>query len=204
MHRPVPRALPLSEKASAQLLDVEKRKELCDSGLPDADECVAVFDTEPPAMGPVEEAVVRGKWLLGLLVLQSSSSLILDRYQDLLKEHVVVVLFLTMLVGAGGNAGNQSAIKVIRALATGQVKPTWNSFVKTISEQAKVALLLGSGLSIGGYVRVYMTNGDSDNALAISLSLFLIVVTSIILGTALPFALARQRIDPANAGERCG
>lgn len=33
-------------------------------------------------------------------------------FQDLLREHVVITLFLTMLVGAGGNAGNQSAIKV--------------------------------------------------------------------------------------------
>jgi len=29
-----------------------------------------------------------------------------------------VTLFLTMLVGAGGNAGNQSAIKVIRGLVS--------------------------------------------------------------------------------------
>jgi hypothetical protein len=39
--------------------------------------------------------------------------------QDLLKDHLVVTLFLTMLVGAGGNAGNQSAIKVIRGLVRG-------------------------------------------------------------------------------------
>ena len=56
------------------------------------------------------------RWLLGLLVLQSSSSFVLDRYSELLREHLVVTLFLTMLVGAGGNAGNQSAIKVIRGL----------------------------------------------------------------------------------------
>lgn len=47
------------------------------------------------------------RWLLGLLVLQSSSSFVLDRYEGLLKEHIFVTLFLTMLVGAGGNAGNQ-------------------------------------------------------------------------------------------------
>jgi hypothetical protein len=47
----------------------------------------------------------RGRWLLGLLVLQSTSSFVLDSYQGLLKEHLVVTLFLTMLVGAGGNAG---------------------------------------------------------------------------------------------------
>ena len=200
MHRTIPRAAlpPMAELIDD--IEKEKRKDLCDSGSPDVDECIAVFDTPPPPMSPVEEAVSRGRWLLGLLVLQSSSSFILDRYQDLLKEHVVVVLFLTMLVGAGGNAGNQSAIKVIRALATGQVKPTWNSFVTTIGQQSKVALLLGSGLGVGGFIRVYMTNGDLDNASAISISLFLIVVTSIILGTALPFILARRSIDPANAG----
>ena len=32
-----------------------------------------------------------------------------------------MTLFLTMLVGAGGNAGNQSAIKVIRSLVGGCV-----------------------------------------------------------------------------------
>ena len=54
--------------------------------------------------------------MLGLLVLQSMSSFVLDSYQELLRNHLVVTLFLTMLVGAGGNAGNQSAIKVIRGL----------------------------------------------------------------------------------------
>jgi Mg/Co/Ni transporter MgtE len=44
------------------------------------------------------------------------SSFVLDSYQELLRNHLVVTLFLTMLVGAGGNAGNQSAIKVIRGL----------------------------------------------------------------------------------------
>lgn len=38
------------------------------------------------------------------------------RYGELLKNHLVVTLFLTMLVGAGGNAGNQSAIKVRTAI----------------------------------------------------------------------------------------
>lgn len=55
---------------------------------------------------------------MGLLVLQSMSSFVLDSYQELLRNHLVVTLFLTMLVGAGGNAGNQSAIKVIRGLVS--------------------------------------------------------------------------------------
>lgn len=49
----------------------------------------------------VDEAWARGKWLLGLLVLQSLSSFVLERYEALIREHLVVTLFLTMLVGAG-------------------------------------------------------------------------------------------------------
>ena len=52
----------------------------------------------------------------------------------------------------------------------------------------------------GGFVRVYLTNGSLINSSAISLSLFAIVMTSVLTGTALPFGLARLGVDPANAG----
>ena len=48
------------------------------------------------------EARSRGQWLLGLLVLQSSSSVVLQQYADLVRDNIVITLFLTMLVGAGG------------------------------------------------------------------------------------------------------
>lgn len=54
----------------------------------------------------------RGGWLCGLLVFQSCSSFILSSNQDLISDHPSIVFFLTMLVGAGGNAGNQAAVRV--------------------------------------------------------------------------------------------
>lgn len=148
----------------------------------------------------ISEAYERGKWLVGLLVLQSSSSFVLDKYQDLIREHLVVTLFLTMLVGAGGNAGNQSAIKVIRGMATGSITPSLDSLQQVLRQQVMVAFILGTSLSAAGWVRVYVTNGSVINSLAIAFSLFLIVCTSVIVGTLLPFGLARAGQDPANAG----
>ena len=52
----------------------------------------------------------------------------------------------------------------------------------------------------GGFVRVYLTNGSLINSSAISISLFAIVMTSVLTGTALPFGLAKLGVDPANAG----
>jgi len=53
----------------------------------------------------------RACWLVGLLTLQSLSGFILARNENLLQTHPVIVYFLTMLVGAGGNAGNQAAVR---------------------------------------------------------------------------------------------
>jgi hypothetical protein len=72
---------------------------------------------EPPVLETeIEETFFqsvqdRAGWLVGLLLLQSMSSFILARNEALLEEHVVIVRFLTMLVGAGGNAGNQASVR---------------------------------------------------------------------------------------------
>eukprot|EP00892_Ulva_mutabilis_P007579 jgi/Ulvmu1/5193/UM021_0210.1 len=192
----------------------------CERGLPDVDACTIDFgqgvdDSDDiiaksaRAVGArkggqdvtvLDEAWSRGKWLLGLLFLQSASSIILDRYQEMLRDHLVITLFLTMLVGAGGNAGNQSAIKIIRGLATGKIDNTWTAMRQNVSQQARVGIVLGSALALGGFLRVYFSNGSLVNASAISLSLVTIVMSSVCLGSLLPFVLSRAGIDPANAG----
>lgn len=166
----------------------------------------------------LDEAWKRGTWLLGLLVAQSSSSVVLERYADLVKDHIEITLFLTMLVGAGGNAGNQSAISVIRGLATGTMQPTFSCALETMWRQTRVGVALASVLSAGGFIRVLASRaafadaGDVGTlaaagtdpalvaAIGIATSLFAIVTASTLTGSALPFALAAAGQDPANAG----
>lgn len=178
------------------------RASLCNSGLPDPDMClVPEAEEEPPPHVPIaREALSRGRWLIGLMAAQSLSSIILDRYSDLLREHLVVTLFLTMLVGAGGNAGNQSSIKVIRGLATGALDTSPSCVRSTLAEQAAVGVLLGGALSASGFARVYLSSGSLINSAAIGLSVLGIVTSSCLLGSGLPFAMARAGVDPANAG----
>jgi hypothetical protein len=59
----------------------------------------------------VKDVWDRAGWLVGLLFLQSMSSFILAHNEALLQKHVIIVRFLTMLVGAGGNAGNQASVR---------------------------------------------------------------------------------------------
>ena len=82
--------------------------------------------------------------LLVLLVLQSASSFILSAYDELLALHPQLVQFLTMLVSSRGNAGNQAAVLVIRALATGSLtRAKEASYIKS-----EMLMALGIGLLI--------------------------------------------------------
>ena len=114
---------------------------------------------------------------------------------------------------------------VVGTQATKSISLTPGSVSKTMLQQGAIGLLLGLGLACelsfdavvlptsplnccsdiclhigGGFVRVYLTNGSLLNSAAISLSLFTIVMTSVLTGTALPFALAKSGVDPANGG----
>jgi len=151
--------------------------------------------------GWAESLRSRATWLIGLLIAQSASSFILADNENLLATHPTVIFFLTMLVGAGGNAGNQASVRLIRGLATGEVNGSREQTLEIFANEARVALALGGILVAAGFVRVvaFDSQAASVDALAISASLFLIVTTSVMLGTALPLGLSKLRMDAAHA-----
>ena len=139
----------------------------------------------------------RGSWLLGLLLCQSASSFILQDNTALLQTHPTIVYFMTMLVGAGGNAGNQAAVRVIRGLATGEVNPL--SERATLQAEVRIAAALSVVLVLAGFLRVAAFHASVADALAVSASLFFIVGTSVLLGASLPLLLNKLRVDAAHA-----
>jgi len=75
--------------------------------------------------------------------------------ESLLLEHPTVIFFMTMLVGAGGNAGNQAAVRIIRGLATGEVDPRPTQRTRSIvSDELLRAAVLAFILVVAGFVRV--------------------------------------------------
>ena len=155
-------------------------------------------DEECVIDSPYEDSVRdRGKWLVGLLVLQSCSSFILAANEALLQRHPAIIYFLTMLVGAGGNAGNQASVRVIRGLALGTLTPkNQNAFLK---KELITSCTLAVLLSTAGFIRALLFKVPLPETLAITLSLFSIVFFSIIFGASLPLLLKSLGIDPAHS-----
>lgn len=148
----------------------------------------------------------RAGWLVFLLFCQSSSSLILERFDFLIKSHPIVIYFLTMLVGAGGNAGGQSTVLVVRRLALAAAKFSKGRHDSSLSVRRIVGpeILVGAKLSLvlflACFLRCAVFRVRGVECLAICLSMLAIVFTSTAIGAALPLLLSKLGMDPAHAG----
>lgn len=147
----------------------------------------------------------RAGWLVALLMFQSTSSFILERFDPLLHRHPVVVYFLTMLVGAGGNAGGQSTVLVVRRLALekhseSKTHGSHGTGLHIVLDQVGLGFRLACLLCAVSMLRCWLFQVVGLEMLAICMSIFCIVFTSSLLGSALPLILKRCGSDPAHAG----
>eukprot|EP00588_Corethron_pennatum_P006779 CAMPEP_0194283118 /NCGR_PEP_ID=MMETSP0169-20130528/24703_1 /TAXON_ID=218684 /ORGANISM="Corethron pennatum, Strain L29A3" /LENGTH=417 /DNA_ID=CAMNT_0039028655 /DNA_START=96 /DNA_END=1349 /DNA_ORIENTATION=- len=175
-----------------------------ETAFPFAEECEVMPDGTMGDGCPLEPNVPfraalrdRAVWLVGLLAMQSCSGFILARNEQLLQMHPVIIYFLTMLVGAGGNAGNQASVRVIRGLAVGSLnKDTQANFIR---REFKMAFALAAILSAAGFVRAICFATPFAESVAVTTSLTSIVFLSVCLGSVLPLGLKAINVDPAHA-----
>lgn len=164
------------------------------------DESSAIDDENNPnhhQMTFCQSLTDRAGWLIGLLVLQSLSSFILARNEVLLQHHTVIVQFLTMLVGAGGNAGNQASVGVVRGIAVGTVNRS--NARSVLGREFLMGVALSLILGLAGFIRAKAFSIPWMETIAITTSLFLIVVISVIVGATLPLCMENVGIDPAHS-----
>ena len=135
-------------------------------------------------------------WLVFLVFGNLFSGAGIAYYEDVIAQNLVLVFFLPLLVGSGGNAGSQSSTSMVRALATGEViAKDW--FV-LLGREALLSLFLGMTMAAAvaaiGYVR-----GDIIVAWVLVFSMIAIVMIGCLIGMSLPFVLNRIGFDPASA-----
>mmetsp|Transcript_16644 Transcript_16644/g.35200 ORF Transcript_16644/g.35200 Transcript_16644/m.35200 type:complete len:296 (+) Transcript_16644:100-987(+) len=132
-------------------------------------------------------------WLVGMLVIQSASSIILEGFDHLIQHHTTIFYFMTMLVGIGGNAGGQSAVLTVRRLAVGKE-------VKII-EQLTVGLIMSTVIGPLAFVRALLQVGGKRirECLCIGIAAMVICIVATTLGTSIPKVLWFLKSDPAHA-----
>lgn len=135
-------------------------------------------------------------WLMLLVGMNIFSGAAISLFEDVIANAVVLVFFLPLLIGSGGNAGSQATTLMVRALGTGDVKI--GDWARLLGREFLVAGLLGGTMALG-VSAIGAFRGGSDIAVITAMAMFAIVVVGSTIGMSMPFIFSKFKVDPAAA-----
>ena len=143
-----------------------------------------------------QHAKSRTPWLLIMMLSATVTGQILGYYENAMAAMPVLITFIPMLMGTGGNCGSQSSTLIIRGLAVGEIE--FRDVFKVIFKEARIAVIVGVLLSLVNGVRIYFMYGhDMTLALALGLTMIGVVLMAKCIGCILPLTAKKLGLDPA-------
>ena len=171
----------------------------------DIQKMAAILPTEKPYLKQSIFSIFKARlpWLLLLMISATFTSLILSDYEESLIAvgGGVLIAFVPMLMGTAGNAGGQSSVTIIRALATGEVqlKDVFRVLLKELIASLTLGLVVSAicFLKLLFIDRLYYPEINATIALVVSFVLLLTLVMAKIVGCLLPLIAKKIKLDPA-------
>lgn len=133
-------------------------------------------------------------WLLVLAVGAALTVSVLDAFDEQLEAVTVLALFVPLLIGTGGNTGNQAATTITRSLALGDVST--RDVFKVLWREVRVGVTLGSTLGAMGFLLAGVVYGW-DIGTVIGLTLVAICTLAASAGGLMPLLGKALGADPA-------
>lgn len=134
-------------------------------------------------------------WLMVLMVSAMVSGALITHFESAISALPLLVSFIPMLMGTGGNSGSQSSTTIIRSMALDEVE--LSDFFRVWWKEVRVALLCGVALAAVNYARIVFQYHDGSIAMTVSLTLVVTVVVAKSLGCILPMLAKKLKLDPA-------
>lgn len=156
-------------------------------------------------------------WLIVLMILNIGSIFLQDQFQFLIGTLTAISVFLTTLCDTGGNSGSQSSTLIIRGLATKDFE--LKDYFKVLWKEFRVALIVSiitAVFTFGFCMFMFGVNiinipsefkpiagGEPEYLVWITLSgtvtisIFVTILLSKIIGASLPFLISKIKLDPA-------
>ena len=164
----------------------------------DIEKMASIMPTDKPYMktGVFETWKKRIPWLLLLMVSATFTGHIIQSFEEQLAAQMVLIAFVPMLMGTGGNAGGQASVTIIRGLSLNEI--AMRDIFWIIWKEFRVALVCGVTLAVATFAKVMLIDRvDVWVALVICITMILIVIIAKIVGCSLPILAKRVGFDPA-------
>jgi len=121
---------------------------------------------------------------------------IMEGFDAMLENYPILFFFTPLIAAMAGNVGVQSSAIIVQGLANDDVKGSINS---RLIKEMFLAMLNGFLLAIFLLGVVWLWKGAFLTALAISVSLVVVIIVAGLVGTFVPLFLDKRGIDPAIA-----
>jgi magnesium transporter len=140
---------------------------------------------------------LRLPWLITNLFGGLLTGYLLWIFKVALHDAIVLVTFVPVITGMGGNVGIQSSSITVRGLATGDVD--LQRLGRTIFKEVRVGLLmaLACGFTLGAVAEIWHHNPALGFAVGSAMAAAIVVAS--LMGTLVPIIFKRLGVDPAVA-----
>ena len=143
-----------------------------------------------------QQAKNRTPWLMLLMLSATITGEILGYYEQAMAAMPILITFIPMLMGTGGNCGSQSSTLIIRGLAVGEIE--FSDIFKVIFKEIRVALVVGTLLAFVNGVRIcIMYDRNIMLAVALGITMIAVVMMAKCIGCILPLLAKKIGLDPA-------
>ena len=138
-------------------------------------------------------------WLLVNLVGLIGAGMLLKYFEVTLKEALVLVFFLPVVMGMGGNVGSQTSTIAVRGLATGRIGRGRLELRRFVWQQLKVGVILAVSCAAVVALGAMVLEKDPTYSLIVGASLLVVVMLAAVNGACIPLVFEKLGIDPAVA-----
>jgi magnesium transporter len=135
-------------------------------------------------------------WLFLGLIGGVGAAAIMGNFEELISKHAILFFFTPLIAAMAGNVGVQSSAIIVQGLANNDLK---GSIANRLLKVFSLAIVNGIALSIILFVFTWYWQGEVLTSMAISISLFTVIIMAGLIGTFIPLFLDKRNIDPAIA-----
>ena len=161
--------------------------------------------TKMAAMSPSEKpyfetsvlthAKNRIPWLIVLMLSATVTGTIITHFEDAFTAVPLLVSFIPMLMGTGGNCGSQVSALMIRGLALDEIR--FKDILRVVLKEFRISSIVGIVLAVVNGLRIFLMYKDPSMALVVALSLIFIIILAELIGALLPLFAKKIGLDPA-------
>ncbi len=135
-------------------------------------------------------------WLLFMTVTLMITGTLISQFEEVLSQVIVLVSYLPLLMGTGGNTGTQAATLIIRGLSVDEID--LKDVLKVFFKELRISIILGVVLSVFNFLKITLIDQQPPEiGMTVAIAMIVVVMFAKLLGGMLPMGAKKLGVDPA-------